>query len=59
MGGTDVADSYEYSGATWTAMSSRPSSRGYSSMVYDSARNKLVLYGGYGGAVYLGDTWEY
>lgn len=39
--------------------SSAPSARGYAAMVYDTARRRMVLFGGVDGVVRLADTWEY
>jgi hypothetical protein len=63
-GGTTTASvsaSFSYDGASWTALSSAPSSRGWVTMAYDSTRGKAVLFGGYSSvsSTYLGDTWEY
>src|SRR5207247_577924 len=35
-----------------------PSARAYHAMTYDSARGRVVLFGGYDGS-YRGDTWEW
>lgn len=57
---TDLqSGSYQYSGGTWTALSSSPTTRGWSAMAYDSARQRLVLFGGYTTSGRSADTWEY
>ncbi|MBI4872520.1 MAG: hypothetical protein HY814_13250, partial [Candidatus Riflebacteria bacterium] len=45
---------------TWVqrSPSTRPSGRSGSAMTYDSARNRVVLFGGYASS-YVHDTWEY
>ncbi|MCC6338023.1 MAG: hypothetical protein IT380_29025 [Myxococcales bacterium] len=51
--------SYQYSGGTWTALSSSPTAWGWAAMAYDSARQKLVLFGGYTTSGDSADTWEF
>lgn len=49
-----------WDGTTWTSMANGPSpNRVGARMVYDAARRKLVLFGGYGYQVRYNDTWEY
>jgi hypothetical protein len=60
----DLNDTWEWKGNRWTQIAdSGPSPRSYHSMVYDSARNKIVLFGGQYMANNtlnsLGDTWEF
>ncbi|MBI4871087.1 MAG: hypothetical protein HY814_05930, partial [Candidatus Riflebacteria bacterium] len=45
---------------TWLqrSPSTRPSARSGSALAYDTARNRVVLFGGYAGS-YVQDTWEY
>lgn len=44
----------------WTKVSDTgPPARDYATMAYDSALGKIVLFGGYGFAGTLGDTWTY
>ncbi len=54
---------WEYDGTIWTLRSdltTRPSPRELVGLDYDSVRGKVVLFGGMqGGAVPLGDVWEY
>jgi hypothetical protein len=57
------ADTWEYDGTNWnkkTLTKASPPARYFASMVYDSARGRIVLFGGVtaAGAV-LDDTWEY
>ena len=40
-------------------MTSPPPARSGHALAYDAARQRVVLFGGYGGAVYLSDTWEW
>lgn len=55
-------DTWEYNGATatWTLITTTgsPPARSGHAMVYDNARGRIVLFGGYGSG-YLNDTWEY
>lgn len=63
--GTFLNDTWEWNGSTWTrvATPAAPSARTGVGMVYDSARAKIVLFGGMefrpGGNGHLADTWEY
>lgn len=54
-----LSGSSTYDGASWTSLASAPSARGWVTMTYDSARAKLVLFGGFNSPSYLADTWEY
>ncbi len=58
-----VNDTWEFSSATgtWTqiATTGAPSPRGAFVMAYDAGRGVVVLFGGYGGAGFLDETWEY
>ena len=56
---TTLATSTDSDGASWFSVTPAPSARGWVTMTYDSTRGKMVLFGGYGGSAYLGDTWEY
>jgi len=60
-GGSFVAkgDTWEWDGTAWTSFGTTgPSARESSAMAYDSARQKIVLFGGDNGSPRLGDTWE-
>ena len=65
-GTSDLNDTWEMtwngSNVTWTQVNSgasnSPSVRGWHAMVYDSSRNRVVLFGGWG-SNRLNDTWEY
>jgi len=55
---------WEWDGApatgTWTQQFvSGPSPRTFVKMAYDSARCRMVLFGGYGGGQFRNDTWEF
>ncbi|MBK8096226.1 MAG: hypothetical protein IPK26_03920 [Planctomycetes bacterium] len=53
-------DMFAWTGSTWSAASTvgpLPSPRRGHDMVFDSARTRLVMYGGYDGTS-LSDTWE-
>lgn len=63
-GDTFLQDMWEWYGGSWHQASvPTPPSRAEATMVYDSARRRLVLFGGYRGVgpnrVRLGDTWEF
>lgn len=53
--------SYDYSTNTWTNMNpaSGPSARYGAGMAYDSTDDKIILFGGYTGSAYSGETWAY
>lgn len=59
-------ETWLYRNQTWTQVSipeaSRPTARGGHEMVYDSVRNVVVMFGGFGAGptfASLGDTWEF
>ncbi len=57
-------DTWTWDGTTWTEQSgTNPSARAYASMAedtgYANGTGALVLFGGYNGSSYLGDTWTY
>jgi uncharacterized protein (TIGR03437 family) len=53
--------SFDLAGQQWTerTASPRPPERQWYGAAMDTARNRLVLFGGSGSAGALGDTWEY
>ena len=53
--------SFDLNASQWTERrpSSRPSARQWYGMTFDSARGRLVLFGGSGTRGSLNDTWEY
>jgi hypothetical protein len=55
-----LADTWEWDGATWTPRTPAvsPPARYRHALAYDSARGRVVLFGGNNGAV-LADTWEW
>jgi len=64
--GAFVGDTWEWDGSrgTWTLRATTgPAGRYGHAMVYDSARRKIVLFGGFNlgvfGCCFLGDTWEW
>jgi hypothetical protein len=64
FGGLDqgfLADTWEYDGANWTRITTAqtPPARYEPALVYDRARARTVLFGGYGNQGHLGDVWEY
>ena len=56
-------DTWEYNGLDWTQIQPAQSPPGrvniQGAMLFDSGRNRTVLFGGLSAAGYLGDTWEY
>jgi len=49
---------WEYDGTLWTRVADTgPSSRAAHRIIYDGA--KVLLFGGFGGVIFLGDTWEW
>ncbi|MCX5977648.1 MAG: hypothetical protein NTV33_12730 [Coprothermobacterota bacterium] len=54
---TSASSMLNNSGYTWQELGIRPA-RHYHAMVYDSARGKVILFGGFIGS-YLNDTWSY
>ena len=54
-----LGDTWIFDGTTWTQLAiSGPSPRCFVKMVYDSARNRIVLFGGWNGTQMVDDTWE-
>lgn len=62
-GSARLNDTWEYDGATWQQVNPSQSPPGRvnidQTLVYDSHRQKVVLFGGLGSSDYLSDTWEY
>ncbi|MBI3891014.1 MAG: PKD domain-containing protein [Candidatus Wallbacteria bacterium] len=60
-------DTWEWDGTSWTQKqadtispaANQPSQRGAHALAYDTARQRVVLFGGYPGDGYLNDTWEW
>jgi cysteine-rich repeat protein len=54
-------DTWLWDGSTWTQVlpAHSPPPRAWHSLAYDSARHRVVLFGGYLGANALNDTWEW
>jgi hypothetical protein len=63
--GTKVAyqfgDTWEWTGSRWIQrfVGHSPPARAAESMVFDSARNRVVIFGGLQGKVNFNDTWSY
>lgn len=59
--GTDYRTTYEFDGVNWTlrTTANAPLTGYRTGMVYDDARGRLVLYGGYASATVQQVTWEY
>ena len=58
---TDLADTWEFTGFHWVQRYPfhSPTGRGAHAMVYDSKRDRIVLFGGRNGKTQLNDTWAY
>lgn len=60
---TVLGDTWHYNGTTWTNrtadLASAPSARYRGACVYDSVRQRIVLYGGFTGTTIATDTYEY
>lgn len=53
---------YDFFANAWTELTpggSRPSARAGHALVYDPGTAKMILFGGWDGESYLGDTWAY
>ncbi len=57
----ELDDTWEWTGTRWfpKLTTHSPSSRAAESMVYDSARQRVVIFGGRHGKTNLNDTWTY
>ncbi len=55
-----LADTWEWNGSVWAQVMTNPTppARDGHAMAYDTARQRVVLFGGYNGAN-LNDTWEW
>ncbi len=62
-GSSRLSDTWEFSGTNWTAITPTQSPPGRANidqtLIYDSSRKRVVLFGGLGSSGYLSDTWEY
>lgn len=55
-----VAETWVWGGQAWQQIAvAGPIGRAMHAMVYDSRRQRCVMYGGVSGSTYLGDTWEW
>jgi len=55
-----LADTWEWDGKTWQQVANAgPAPRHKHAMVYDAARDRVVMFGGQNGAVAFDDTWEW
>jgi hypothetical protein len=57
----DLGDTWEWTGSRWIERfpAHSPSGRSAEAMVFDSARNRVVIFGGRAGKTNLNDTWSY
>jgi hypothetical protein len=56
----ELDDTWLYDGTRWTLdAGARPPARSTHRLVYDSRRQRVVLFGGWSAAGLLGDTWEW
>ncbi|MEY3229914.1 MAG: hypothetical protein RL689_1, partial [Planctomycetota bacterium] len=54
-------DTWLWNGSSWSLVATTgPAARGGHSMAFDSTRNRVILFGGFGAdSALLGDTWEW
>lgn len=57
-GDTSLAETWEFDGASWSRLGGPPSFRVHPAMAVDTARDRVVLFGGIGPTGAHGDTWE-
>jgi len=57
----ELGDTWEWTGSRWVQrfLVHSPSARAAESMVFDSKRNRVVIFGGRSGKTNLNDTWSY
>jgi N-acetylneuraminic acid mutarotase len=57
----DLGDTWEWTGSRWIERfpAHSPAARSSEAMVYDSARSRVVIFGGRNGRTNLNDTWSY
>jgi len=57
----DLADTWEWTGSRWLQVfpAHNPPARSAESMVFDSARNRVVIFGGRQAKLNLNDTWSF
>jgi N-acetylneuraminic acid mutarotase len=56
-----LSDTWSWNGSRWTQLfpAHNPGGRSAYSFVYDTNRNRALLFGGHGGTSYFNDTWQY
>jgi N-acetylneuraminic acid mutarotase len=62
MEGFNDTWAYDPAAGTWTDLKPTgdlPSDRAYHAMVYDRGTDRVILFGGFDGAQYVNDVWEY
>lgn len=60
VAGSRLGDTWEWDGARWTQIKvAGPSPRNSAALAYDSARGKIVLFGGSTKEAVSGETWEW
>jgi len=57
----ELADTWEWTGTRWLQVfpPHNPPARAAESMIFDSARNRVVIFGGREGKLNLNDTWSF
>ncbi|MCR9246701.1 MAG: hypothetical protein NXI31_16835 [bacterium] len=60
-GSTNLGDTWEFDGTSWTQLSpaTSPSARRWASMAYDAVQGVCILFGGNGAAGYNNETWSW
>ena len=60
LAGQRLADTWVWTGTVWQAASGTgPSARTVLAMAPEPTRQRVLLFGGYGAAGFMGDTWEW
>ncbi len=61
--GPGLNDTWAFAGGKWydesANLSIAPEARGWQTMAYDPQFDSVILFGGYTGSSYFGDTWSY
>jgi hypothetical protein len=60
--GAQLSDTWTWNGSNWQLVPAQigdPGARSWHDMAFDSANNRIVMYGGRFGVGYLNDTWSW